>query len=140
MPSEAAFAAAVAADPELLRFALQRRVVVTTPSTLFAFLQVVAVGWHQVELSQNAEEIRRLGGQLVKRLGAVGEQLTKASRGLDSAVRAHNEVTASFDGKLLNTARRMGELGVVGGTDLVTPTQTDVAVQPSTVVANLPNE
>jgi len=140
MPSEAAFAAAVAIDSDLLRFALQRRVVVTTPSTLFALLQVVAVGWRQAELSRNAAEIRHLGAQLVKRLAAVGEQLSKASRGLDSAVRAHNDVTASFDGKLLNTARRMGELGVTGGTDLVPPTQAEVAVQPSTGVTNLPAE
>ena len=129
MPSEAAFAAAVAVDPGLLAFAIDRRVVVTTPSTLFALLQVVAVGWHQAELSQNADEIRQLGAQLVKRLGSVVEQLSKASRGLDSAVRAHNEVTASFDGKLLNTARRMGELGVAGGSDLVAPSPAEVAVR-----------
>jgi DNA recombination protein RmuC len=113
----------------LLSFAIDRRVVVTTPSTLFALLQVVAVGWHQAELSQNADEIRQLGSQLVKRLGSVAEQLSKASRGLDSAVRAHNEVTASFDGKLLNTARRMGELGVSGGSDLVAPSPAEVAVR-----------
>jgi DNA recombination protein RmuC len=129
VPSEAAFAAAVAADPDLLGFAIERRVVVTTPSTLFALLQVVAVGWHQAELSRNADEIRQLGAQLVKRLGSVAEQLAKTSRGLDSAVRAHNEVVGSFDGKLLNTARRMGERGVAGADELVAPASAEVAVR-----------
>lgn len=133
MPSEAAFAAAAAVDPDLLGFAIGRRVAITTPSTLFALLQVVAVGWHQARLSENADQIRQLGAQLVKRLGAVASEISKASRGLDSAVRAHNEVVASFDGKLLNTARRMGELGVAGGRDLAAPSRAEVVVRaPST--------
>lgn len=129
MPSEAAFAAAAEADPDLLDFAIRHRVVITTPATLFALLQVVAVGWQQAELSQNAEQIRQLGVQLVKRLATVVEQLAKSSRGLDSAVRAHNEVVASFDGKLLTTARRMGELGVPAGSDLKAPAMADLAIR-----------
>ncbi len=121
IPSEAAFAAAAARDPELIAYAIRQRVVITTPNTLFALLQVIAVGWHQADLSQNAEQIRALGAALVKRLGDVKKQLTKASRGLDSAVRAHNEVVGSFEGKLLDTARRMGDLGVAGGSELDAP-------------------
>jgi DNA recombination protein RmuC len=129
IPSEAAFAAAAARDPELLAYAIRQRVVITTPSTLFALLQVVAVGWHQAELSKNADLIRELGGQLVKRLTGVTEQLAKASRGLDSAVRAHNEVVGCFEGRLLNTARRMGDLGVAGGSELEAPQPAAVSVR-----------
>jgi DNA recombination protein RmuC len=129
MPSEAAFAAAAAHDPDLLAYAIQQRVAITTPSTLFALLQVVAVGWHQAELSRNTEEIRRLGAQLVKRLAGVTERLAKASRGLDSAVRAHNEVIGCFEGTLLSTARRMGDLGVAGGAELTSPQLAAVGVR-----------
>lgn len=129
VPSEAAFAAAAAHDPDLLAFAIGRRVAITTPSTLFALLQVVAVGWHQAALSKNADEIRELGSQLVKRIAGVTEQLSKASRGLDSAVRAHNEVVGCFEGKLLNTARRMGDLGVAGGAELTSPQPAAVSVR-----------
>lgn len=129
IPSEAVFAAAAARDPELLAYAIRQRVVITTPSTLFALLQVVAVGWHQAELSENADQIRELGAVLVKRLADVTQQLAKASRGLDSAVRAHNEVVGCFDGKLLDTARRMGDLGVAGGSDLEAPQPTAVSVR-----------
>lgn len=129
IPSEAAFAAAAANDPELLAYAIQQRVVITTPSTLFALLQVVAVGWHQAELSENADQIRELGAQIVKRLADVTAQLAKSSRGLDSAVRAHNEVVGCFEGKLLATARRMGDLGVAGGSDLEAPQPSAVSVR-----------
>ncbi|MEZ5121910.1 MAG: DNA recombination protein RmuC [Solirubrobacterales bacterium] len=129
MPSEAAFAAAAEADPELLGYAIDRRVVITTPSTLYALLQVVAVGWQQAELAQNAEEIRTLGAQLIKRLSSVSDELSKASRGLNSAVRAHNEVVSAFDGKVLSTARRMGELGVGGASELTAPTSVEVTVR-----------
>lgn len=129
IPSEAAFAAAAAQDPELLEYAIRQHVVITTPSTLFALLQVVAAGWHQDELSKNAEQIRHLGAQLVKRLTAMAEQLAKASRGLDSAVRAHNEVVASCEGKLLDTAQRMGDLGVPGASELKAPPPAAVSVR-----------
>lgn len=129
IPSEAAFAAAAARDPDLLAYAIRQRVVITTPSTLFALLQVVAVGWHQSELSENADKIRELGAVLVKRLADVTRQLAKTSKGLDSAVRAHNEVAGCFDGKLLDTARRMGNLGVAGGSDLETPQPAVVSVR-----------
>lgn len=129
MPSEAAFAAAAEADPDLLGYALDHRVVITTPSTLFALLQVVAVGWQQTELAQNAEEIRQLGAQLIKRLTDVAGELSKASRGLNSAVRAHNEVVAAIDGRVLSTARRMGELGVSGAGELAAPAIAEVAVR-----------
>jgi DNA recombination protein RmuC len=129
IPSEAAFAAAAAHDPKLLAYAIEQRVVITTPSTLFALLQVVAVGWHQTELSRNAEQIRELGAQLVKRLAGVTDQLAKASRGLDSAVRAHNEVVGCFEGKLLSTARHMGDLGVAGGSELEAPLPAAVSVR-----------
>lgn len=129
MPSEAAFAAAAAQDPDLLAYAIGQRVAITTPSTLFALLQVVAVGWRQAALSKNADEIRELGSQLVKRIAGVTEQLAKASRGLDSAVRAHNEVVGCFEGKLLNTARRMCDLGVAGGAELASPPPAAVSVR-----------
>lgn len=129
MPSEAAFAAAAAHDPDLLAFAIRQRVAITTPSTLFALLQVVAVGWHQAALSTNADEIRELGSQLVKRIARITEQLAKASRGLDSAVRAHNEVVGCFEGKLLSTARRMGDLGVAGGAELTSPQPAAISVR-----------
>jgi DNA recombination protein RmuC len=129
IPSEAAFAAAAAHDPDLLAYAIRQRVAITTPCTLFALLQVVAVGWHRADLSENAEQIRELGAKLVKRLASVTEQLAKASRGLDSAARAHNEVVACFDGQLLDTARRMGDLGVAGAVDLESPPQAAVSVR-----------
>lgn len=130
IPSEAVFAAAAAHDPDLLAYAIDQRVVVATPTTLFALLQVVAVGWQQADLSENAEQIRDLGGQLVKRLAGVTSQLSKASRGLDSAVRAHNEVVACFEGTMLTAARRMGDLGVnAAGSELEAPVPAAVSVR-----------
>jgi len=129
IPSEAVFAAAVAHDPELLDFAIRQRVVIATPTTLFGLLQVIAVGWHQVELSENAQRIQQLGAQLLKQLSGMAKQLAKASRGLDSAVRAHNEAVSCFEGKLVDTARRMGQLGVAGSAQLEAPSPAAVSVR-----------
>jgi DNA recombination protein RmuC len=128
IPSEAAFAAATAHDPHLLDDAGRRRVVLATPATMLALLQVVALGWREARMSEHAEQVRELAEELIGRLGAVSAHLDKQGRALESAVQAHNSAVGSFERRLLVTARRIGELGVAGADELAEP-----AGVPSTV-------
>jgi len=121
IPSESAFAAAAQHDPGLIEFAARNRVVIATPATMLALLQVVALGWSEAALSQHAEQIRELGVELVGRLGAVADHLARQGKALEQAVKAHNKAVGSFESRLLVTARKMGRLGVQGADRLVKP-------------------
>ena len=114
MASEAAFAAAAQRDANLIADAARQRVVIATPSTMLALLSVVGLGWRESALSENAERIRELGGELVQRLATVSSHLARQGKALEGAVQAHNSAVGSFESRLLVTARRMGELGVAG--------------------------
>jgi DNA recombination protein RmuC len=129
MPSEAAFAAALQEDGGLLEDAARMRVVIATPSTLLALLQVVALGWREASMSEHAERIRGLAAELVSRLGGVAGHLAKQGTALEAAVTAHNLAVGSFESRLLVSARRIGELGVAEAGRIETPAGVSTVVR-----------
>lgn len=145
--SEAAFCAAAERDPEMLEIAARDRVVITTPATMVALLHVVALGWRERDLSENAEQVRGIADELVKRLGVMTRHLAGVGAALDKAARAHNESVASYEGRLLVTARKLGELGIAGTDKLDEPARVETTVRmpaagtpaPADVVAELEN-
>jgi DNA recombination protein RmuC len=110
--SEAAFSAAAMADPKLLEDAARDRVVIATPATMVALLQAVGLAWREATLSERAERVRELSVELCRRIAKFAEHLGNSGKGLERAVKAHNEAVGSFDGRIAPTARRMQELGI----------------------------
>jgi DNA recombination protein RmuC len=132
MASESAFAAAVQQDGSLLEDAARMRVVIATPSTMLALLQVVALGWREASVSEHAERIRGLAAELVSRLGGVAGHLAKQGAALEQAVNAHNLAVGSFESRLLVSARRIGELGVHEATRIEPPAGVSTVVRTAT--------
>ena len=90
VPADPFLDAALSIDPELLDYAFARDVVIATPTTLFALLRTVALGWRQESLNDAAKEIQRLGGQLHQRLATMAEHYNRVGSSLDKAVEAYN--------------------------------------------------
>ena len=61
LPGDQFLSAALAERPDLIDSALKQRIIVTTPSTLMALLKVIAYGWRQTKVTENAREIREFG-------------------------------------------------------------------------------
>lgn len=110
IPADPFLDAALSTDPELLDYALSRNVVIATPSTLFALLRTVALGWQQEDVSDRAKEIQRLGRELHQRLHTFSEHYGKIGRNLEKAVDAYNSTLGSLDSRVMVTARRLGEM------------------------------
>lgn len=64
IPGESFLYAAAERRPELWESALAKGVVIATPSTLIALLKIVALGWHEQQLAENAQRISELGCEL----------------------------------------------------------------------------
>lgn len=111
LPGDQFLSAALAESPELIDAALKQRIIVTTPSTLMALLKVVAYGWRQSRVTENAREIRELGQDLHKRLGVFVGHLQKVGRSFGSAIDAFNAAVGSMERNVLPQARKFTELG-----------------------------
>jgi len=124
VPADAFWQAALEVDPSLAEYAFGRRVVVATPSTLLALLRTVAYTWKQDALAANAQVVLSLGKELYARLSTMGGHLAKLGRALEGAASAYNQTLGSLETRVLVSARRFADLGVVEG-DLTTPAPVD---------------
>ena len=111
LPGDQFLSAALAESPDLIDAALKQRIIVTTPSTLMALLKVVAYGWRQSRVTENAREIRELGQELDKRFRVFVGHLQKVGRSFGSAIDAYNSAVGSLERNVLPQARRFTELG-----------------------------
>ncbi|WP_342319445.1 DNA recombination protein RmuC [Corynebacterium mayonis] len=130
VPADPFLDASLAIDPELLDYAFDRDVVIATPTSLFALLRTVALGWRHDAMNDKAKQIQRLGTELYQRLGTMGEHYARLGQSLEKAVDAYNSTLASLDARVLVTARKLDELGAAPRTRrsrTVQPEQISVA-------------
>ena len=112
VPGEAFLGPALQADPALLQDAMDKRVLLATPTSLIALLRTTAYSWQQAALARNAAEVLALGRQLHERLQKLVDSVSGVGRSLETTVRKYNEAVASMESRVLVTARRMTELRV----------------------------
>lgn len=128
VPNEACLGAAFDCDPGLLDFAIDQRVLITTPVTLLALLKAVAYGWQQHQLTENSRRIADQGKDLYQRLSVLFEHLAELQKHLDRTVDSFNKTVGSLENRLLPSARRFEELGIAA-TQLSLPDRIDTQVR-----------
>lgn len=111
LPAEAFFSAALQADPSLIEIGADQNIIVATPTTLIAILRAVAHGWKQENLSKSAREMSRLGTELYERIGIVCDHWNQVGKSLNRAVESYNQSIASFETRVLVSARKLKENG-----------------------------
>jgi len=113
IPGEAFLAPALERDPDLLEHAMARKVHIATPITLVTMLRTAQYAWQQAALSENARAVFDVGRQLHDRLGAMGRHMDRLGKALSNAVITYNQTVGSLESKVLVSARRFSQLGLV---------------------------
>jgi DNA recombination protein RmuC len=112
LPGDQFLTAALQENPSLIDDSLRQNVMLATPTSLVALLKIVAYGWKQSALADNAAEIRRLGEDVYKRLAVFGEHLGRLGKSLGSSVESFNKAVGSLEQQVMPAARRFPELGL----------------------------
>jgi len=112
LPGDQFLSAALQENPDLIDESLRQNVMLATPTSLVALLKTVALGWKQAALAENAAEIRKLGEDMYKRLGAFGDHLAKLGKSLSASVDSFNKAVGSLEQQVMPAARRFPGLGL----------------------------
>lgn len=118
IPGDQFLAAAMDENPNLHDEALRQKIILATPTSLIALLKTVAYGWRQVQLAENAEEIKRLAQDMHDRLSTFTSHLAKLGKQLEGSVKTFNSAVGSMERNVLPGARKFVELGVQAKTEI----------------------
>jgi DNA recombination protein RmuC len=112
VPGDGFLAAALDNLPDLMTEAMEKRVVLVTPTTLFALCKAIAYGWRAEEQAANAVQIATLGRELYKRLSVMGSHVAGLGKALEMALGRYNAFVGSLESQVLSQARRFEDLAV----------------------------
>jgi DNA recombination protein RmuC len=126
IPNDSFLSAAVEIDPELIEAAIERNVILATPSTLIALLKAIAFGWRQEKASESAQRIRELGEELSERLLVFVDHVRKLGACISRSVENYNAAVGALETRVLVSARRFREFGAGGNGEIAEPEPVDV--------------
>lgn len=103
--------AAVDLEPELWQWAMDKRVLLATPTNLLALAQTAALYWRHDVINREAQEIAAQGRELHKRFCIMTEHMEKLGRNFATANSAYNAMVGSLNDKLVPQLRKFEEFG-----------------------------
>lgn len=121
VPIEAAFLAAVEADGGLFSEALEKNIMVVSPSTLLVTLRTIQNIWRHEYQNRHALEIAQKAGAMYDKFVGFVEALQEVGQLLDrarTAYRAAHDRLTSGRGNLVRRTRELKALGVKAGKEL----------------------
>lgn len=131
IPNEPALHAAFAADPELFDYALERNVLLVSPTSLIGLLRTMELGWRQERMVAEAAEIADAAGTLHTRFSKFLGEFERVGKGLTTAAAAYDSAVGSMERRLLPQLRKIEDMGVVAGKDkeIEPPEPTEITVR-----------
>jgi DNA recombination protein RmuC len=109
--NEAAFRAAMTADPSLYDDARQKRIFLTSPQTIVPMIHLIRLAWQQQTLAENAEELGRVVEELGSRLFTFMDHLQGLGKSLSSTVSSWDRAVGSWDTRITPQLDRVRDLG-----------------------------
>lgn len=115
IPSEAAYIAAMQAEPNLWNFAYEKRILLLNPSNLITSLKLVADLWKREYQNKNALEIADRGAKLYEKFVGFLENLEKVGKNIDQAKSvyesAYKQLRTGND-NLISQTQKLKNLGI----------------------------
>jgi DNA recombination protein RmuC len=111
LPAESLFSAALEGDPNLILWASERQILLTTPASLIGLLRSISITWQQHAQNENARAISEVAQDLFTRVCRFTEHLERVRSGLERAANAFNDAVGSYDRMIRPTGEKLEQLG-----------------------------
>ncbi len=115
IPSEPALLTLLQRAPEIWSEAYRRKVVISSPTNLFALLKLVDNLWQRSDLERNTRDIAECGSRIYDQLVMFADSLTSIETALNGAHRAYDDAFKRFtkgNNNLVRLGQRMVDLHV----------------------------
>ena len=115
IPNEPAFLDALKADSAIWSEAYDKKVIISSPTNLFALLKLVDDLWRRDEQTKNQEEIIKFGVTLYEQLVAFSSALEGVGASLEQAQTKYNEAYKRLhtgNNNIVRTGERLRNLGL----------------------------
>jgi len=111
LPGEHYLADALRADPDLLDYSFQKKVVLATPTTLLGLLRTVHLGWQHSKMTDAAKQIAEEGKKLHKHISVWSGHFQSVKKYFKQASDALDKTESTANRGILSTATRLEKLG-----------------------------
>lgn len=101
---------------DLIEYAFQKRVIIVSPTSIFAYLQTVLQGLRALQIVESAKDIRQAVERLQKHLVNYEEYLKKLGNNLGTTVNMYNSASREFkkiDKDILKITDKGGEVEIL---------------------------
>ena len=115
LPIEPSYSVAVLKNKYLFQEALEKNIVIVTPSTLLMTLRIIWTIWRQEKQEQNVQKIATEGGKLYDKFVNFLEDFQKIGDTLKKAIRTYEDThskLSSGPGNLVKKAEDLKNLGI----------------------------
>lgn len=114
VPIEAALLVALREDETLYTEAFRSKVVLVSPTTLFAVIKMVESLWSVRRREQNAEKIAEAGAKLYKKLDGFVRSFEQIDKALVSAQKAFDQARRQLHAGPGNVLKQAGDMSALG--------------------------
>ena len=115
IPNEPAFLLALQQEPSLWSEAYNKKVIISSPTNLFALLKIVYDLWKRADQSKNAQAIAEEGAKLYNKFMGFADTLLDLGKSLQGASEKYDKAMNQLktgSGNLVRRTERLRELGI----------------------------
>ena len=110
VPGDQFVSAALGVDPTLIEYAVSKRVIIATPSSMIPMLWAISTGWQHKRIEENASKIKDAGEALYKHMTNFMKNYATVGKEIGQTVKAYNASITNFDRGVATQGRKLGEL------------------------------
>lgn len=114
VPNTGALWAAVGAQPDLWRNAMEKNVYIADEQTLFAALRIINMTWTQIAQAQNHEKVYALASEMMDRVGQFMDRYKAIGKALENAGKAYEAADKKLQPtgqSIIQTCAKLQKLG-----------------------------
>ncbi len=115
LPADHFLSEAMKIDPEIQQDAMRKKVLICTPSSIFAIIKAVQATWNSHNTNENTKKIIEIFRDALGSIATLGVHMSKLQRSSSSVSTDFNKVASSYNGNLIPKAIKIKSYGVDSG-------------------------